>query len=456
MNKKMITEYLKTIVFAVLASVGISLLLCYVVFFAGKETDRDKPQYWIQEMDNYITYTDDTFVVDEDALKVLEKYNSWIQILDEDGVAVYSKYVPDVFYQGLSNLKLLNNILGVENISGYTLYALELPEYPGYGVVIGCDSTVVSKYSITIEGDGNVLFLKCALVFLVVMIVVITYAAFHYSRKITAPVTKVLQDIEYISEGKNIEVEDKESLFQSVFLRLQKLQNRLRENEDMRKTWIANISHDIKTPLSTVRGYAEMLASGEDDLDKDELRSFATEILKSEETIEGLVEDLSISYRLSEGKMSLKKSEVNLRELLADAIAMARGYYRKATDVTLTCTDDVLLHCDKKLLTRSVMNIICNAFVHNDQSVHVEIVAEAVADEVVIRITDNGKGLSEKELERIFERYYRGTNTENTQGTGLGLAIAKEVLEAHGGSIVAQVQTQGGMCFILTMKKELQ
>ena len=454
MNRKMITEYLKTIVFAVLASVGISMLLCHVLFFQERESDKNTLQYWVQEIDRYIDYTHE-FVVDEEALQMLKKYNSWIQILDKEGAVEYSRYVPDIFYQGLSDLKLLNNHLMSENISGYTLYAMELPGYPGFSVLIGCDSEVARKNPITLEDDEDVLFLKCALVFLGIMLVVITYAAFHYSRKIAAPVSKVLQNIEYISEGKSVEVENKENLFQSVFLKLQKLQNRLQENESMRNVWISNVSHDIKTPLSTIKGYAELLNSGEMELDKEEVKSFAAEILKSEESIEGLVSDLSISHRLAEGKMSLKKSEISLKEVLSEAVAMARGHYHETAKITVKCEEDVRLFCDKQLLVRSVMNIICNAFIHNDRDVHVEVAAVVVGEDVTITITDDGKGMSEKELEHIFERYYRGTNSENAQGSGLGLAIAKEVLEAHGGGIKAQVLPQGGMQFVLTMKNRI-
>ena len=455
MNKKMITEYLKTIIFAVVASVVISLFLCYILFFSGIGEDKDNPEYWIQSMVNYISYEDDEFIVDEAALSMLLEYNSWIQILDENGSIVYAKFVPKDFATNLSNLKILNNVLGADNIPGYTLYAMELSKYPGYGVLIGCDSEIVSKYSITIAGSGTLLMLKCVLVFLLIMVFVITYVSFLYSKRVTAPVTQVLADIEKISEGKNIEVNSEQGLFYGVFLRLQKLQNLLEENEHMRNVWVVNISHDIKTPLSTVRGYAEILLSDKYELNQEEIKYFATEILNAERCMEGLVEDLSISHRLAEGSMTLQRTEISVIQLLEETLQMVSACGKEIKNVTVTCKRESIIECDSRLLKRSLVNIICNAFVHNDENVQVYVDVIETEQQVIITVEDDGKGVSDKDLTCLFDRYYRGTNTANTHGTGLGLAIAKEVLLAHEGTLEARRSLYGGLLFVLTLKRKL-
>ncbi len=455
MNKKMIMEYLKTIVFAIIMSVGISLLLCYLVFVVGQEDDKSKPQYWIRSIGNYISCTDGKFTVDSTALSMLREYNSWIEILDENGVIVYSKYVPENFSMNLSNLNLINNLLGKNNVPGYTLYAMDLSDYPGYGVLIGCDSSIVSKYSITIAGSGTLLVLKCALVFLITTVLVIIGASYFYSKKITAPVTRVITDIENISLRKDIEKESNAGLFQNVFLQLQKLQEMLQENENMRNTWVVNISHDIKTPLSTVRGYAELLSSENYEIEKSEVQNFALEILKSEKIIEGLVDDLSISHRLAEGNMILQKTDIDIRKLLEESVKDIESYGKSTNHIFLSCEDGYMIEADHKLLKRSLVNIICNAFVHNDHEVSVYVSVQNMGDKLLVVVEDSGAGVEEKELAYLFDRYYRGTNTSNTQGTGLGLAIAKEVLRAHEGMIQVMRSTYGGLKFELTMKRKL-
>lgn len=455
MNKKMITEYLKTIVFAVVSSVAISLFLCYLLFFAKIGEDRNNPEYWIQSIGNYITYENDEFMVDETALSMLLQYNSWIQILDENGNIVYAKFVPEDFAMNLTNLKLLNNILGVDNIPGYTLYAMELSEYPGFGVLMGCDSEIVSKYSITIAGSGTLLILKCALVFLITMILVITYASFRYSKRVTAPVTQVLTDIDKISKGKNIKVNSKQDLFYDVFFQLQKLQNLLKENEHMRNSWVVNISHDIKTPLSTVRGYAEVLASDSYDLSQEEIHYFASEILNAEGCIEGLVEDLSISHRLAEGSMTLQKTTVSIKQLLEETLQAVSACGKATDNVEITYERELFVEGDSRLLKRSLVNIICNAFIHNDENVRVYVDVKETNEQVKITIEDDGKGVTEKDLRCLFDRYYRGTNSANTQGTGLGLAIAKEVLLAHEGMISAERSSYGGLKFVLILRRKM-
>lgn len=455
MNKKMIIEYLKTIVFAVVTSVAFSLLLCYLLFFSGIGENKSNPEYWIESIENYITYENDEFIVDETALSMFLQYNSWIQILDENGDVVYAKFVPEDFAMNLTNLKLLNNVLGADNIPGYTLYAMELLKYPGFGVLIGCDSEIVSKYSITIAGSGTLLIFKCALVFLITMILVIIYASFCYSKRVTAPVTQVLTDIEKISEGKNIEINSKQDLFYDVFFQLQKLQNLLNENEHMRNTWVVNISHDIKTPLATVRGYAEVLMSDSYDLSQEEINNFASEILNAEGCIEGLVEDLSISHRLAEGSMTLQKTTIAVKQLLEETLQAVSACGKTTDNVTITYDGELYVEGDSRLLKRSLVNIICNAFVHNDDNVQVYVNVKEMDERVIITVEDDGKGVSGKDLKCLFDRYYRGTNSANTQGTGLGLAIAKEVILAHEGTISAEHSLYGGLKFVLILRRKI-
>lgn len=454
MRGKMLKEYLKTIFFAVIASVVISIVLCYFIFFSDiGNQGNDRLQDVINGIEEYVSVEEGMFVVDEEVLDKLKSYNSWIQIMDEYGFVIYSAHVPQNIPNAYSNFALADSVQGSNKIPGYTLYTTELSNYPGYGVVIGCDSEVIGKYYINIEGSSSDFIFKCLIVFLITMIIVIICATLFYSQKITSPIATMLNDIGHISKGERIVSHTEQGIFENVFSQLNVLQETLNQNDKLRAEWITNISHDIRTPLSAIRGYAEVIASENYVLEKGEIQEFAKEILKSEAILEGLVDDLKISNNLIEGKLVLKKETVDVFALMNEVVVLTNSLFMDKGTVCITGVPDAYVFCDRNLLKRSLFNIVSNAFVHNDSSVHVDISISIEQNYVVICIEDNGKGVTEEERKHLFDRYYRGCSSSETQGMGLGLAIAKEAIAAHGGEIEVTNREPNGIRFQVRLEK---
>lgn len=455
MNRKMIIQYLKTIIFAILTSVTITLVVCYFAFFANNTPDIKKPQYLILGINQYITIEEDTIVFDEIVSDALKGYDAWLQVIDADGKVVQSYYVPENIPQEYSYFELVNSVIESNRISGYTLFMNEITDLPECSVIIGCDSNLVNKHSYQVAGDENSLIIKCLIVFLSVSICIIILAAYVFAKKVTIPISEVIEDIDCISKGQYVDNKHSNNLFENVFIQIKNLQTALKENENMRAVWISNISHDIKTPLSTVKGYAELMTSEDYEFDKKEIQTYAKEILKSEEVIEGLVDDLKISQMLVEGKLKLNKQTINLHQLIRECADASRSSMKDMDTIDIQCADSVELVCDNKLIKRSLINIICNAFVHNEEPTHVRVDVREVDKGISITIVDDGKGLKENELKYIFERYYRGTNSHLIKGTGLGLAIAKEAIIAHDGTIDVENCEGSGTQFIIFFKKAM-
>lgn len=449
MKQSMILEYLKTISFAIITSVTISVCICYLAFFGGKAVDVDKPQYLILRMEDYIQVQEGKIILDEQVLESLECYESWIQILNKEGKVIYSRYTPEEIPVEYTYFELVNSVMESDRIKGYTLFINRLSLQEEYSVILGCSSDIITKYSLQIEGGSDNLFFKCIVVFFVTSICVIILAAYMFAKKVTIPMMNVIQDIDAISKGKYTKIEPTNHLFHHVFLQLRKLQTALEENENIRAVWISNISHDIKTPLSTIKGYAELMTCEEYEFNQAEIMEYAKEIVKSEEVIEGLVEDLKMSQMLVEGKLKLDKEKVNVYDLLQECMEMVKTTMKAEDNIEIQCETNCEIFADKKLIKRSLVNIICNAFLHNQQPITVHIIVEQKEKITTILIQDNGKGLKQNELEYIFDRYYRGTNSNVTKGTGLGLAIAKETILAHGGTIEAKNCAYGGMMFCI-------
>ena len=223
----------------------------------------------------------------------------------------------------------------------------------------------------------------------------------------------------------------------------------------MRREWIANITYDLKTPLSPIKGYAEVL---QDDTEKTavEYRRYAGIMLKNAAYMENLIDDLKLTWQLENGTLPVNRREQNivrfLRELSIDILN--RPEYESRM-ILFECSDNItdetaLLSFDTKLFTRAFQNLMINAFVHGTKDTEVTVKIGVSESELTINVSDNGGGMSNVAAERLFERYYRGTNTESkTEGTGLGLAIAKNIVELHGGAISVNSTPGAGTSFLI-------
>lgn len=232
--------------------------------------------------------------------------------------------------------------------------------------------------------------------------------------------------------------------------------DRLREKtETMRREWISNITHDLKTPLSPIKGYAEILC---DDTEKTtrQCKRYAEIMLKNAAYMENLIDDLKLTWQLENDVLPINREKQNivrfLRELSID-ILNCPEYEERA--IAFQCSENitdetVMLSFDKKLFTRTFQNLIINAFVHGGKDTGVTIKISVSECYLIITVSDNGKGMSAEETDRLFDRYYRGTNTEGeTGGTGLGLAIAKSIIELHGGTITVTSIPGAGTTFLI-------
>jgi two-component system OmpR family sensor kinase len=218
---------------------------------------------------------------------------------------------------------------------------------------------------------------------------------------------------------------------------------RTRADEQVRR-FVADASHELRTPVATVRGYAELYRSG--GLEQDEELDEAMRRTEQEAIRMGrLVDDLLALARLDQGR-PLEQERVDVGELVADAASDARAR-EPDRPVEATVADEPLtVGGDEHRLRQVLANLVANALVHTDEGTPVEVVAEHEADgEVVVRVVDHGDGMSPTVAAHAFERFYRGdpSRTRHKGGSGLGLAIVESVVTAHRGS-VALSETPGG------------
>lgn len=449
MNKKILSVYYKSIISAVILIVAIWIAASMLLVFSNNEVDENLPQYRILTADSYITISDEEVNVSQEFLESLSKYDLWMQVLDEDGNAIYQENVPLGVPQKYTAIQLIDACLKSDKIPGMTVFASDIETNPGYCILIGCDSHVVNKLSYSFVGNGRDEMTKVLIIFLIVLVSVVILYSFLFMKRITEPIGNIMGAIGKIDDEQFDMPVYHGQIFSEVFCELGKLREKLKQTKRQRLEWTANISHDIKTPLSTIKGYAEVLADDEYDFTGEEVKQYMRETLKAEESIEKLVEELNLSSKLSEGKYLLKKEKVDLTELINECIAKVDSNMMGDSTILLNSDEDVILEGDRKLLKRCFLNVMYNAFVHNKAGITLNIRIQK-SGHIVLTFTDDGIGMSQEEASRIFERYYRGTNSQKTKGSGLGLAIAREVVVVHGGSISVETELNKGTSFIIS------
>jgi signal transduction histidine kinase len=229
-----------------------------------------------------------------------------------------------------------------------------------------------------------------------------------------------------------------------------------KKNQTLREEWIANISHDLKTPLSPIKGYAEILYDPKYDVTSQDAKKYGKIILRNAENLESIVENLNFTYQLKNGMFPINRQNQNLVRLLKEVIIniLNNPKYEKRS-IIFNCVEDIIdFNFDNTLFKRAFTNLIYNSVIHNspDTIIKVSIKKE---DKIYVSIEDNGKGMSEEEVKKLFERYYRGTNSSvSVKGSGLGMAIAKQIIEAHGGKINVKSKLDIGTSIEIEFPKE--
>ncbi len=447
MNRKISSMYLRMVMTAVVLTLTLGIFICYFMLFSGKNYDQLSSYSLATSADTYVNITDGKVEVNDKYMNRLINSDIWLLVINKEGKSIYEHNVPEDVPREFNMFDLTSYCIKSDVLEGYTLFFSYFDEYEDYGVITGCSSNKVKKISYVDEGGLTNDWLLVLLIFIMTAIVVVTISSMVFSRKISRPVSDIIDNINEIAYGKYVEKEQKSNLFKEVFGKLRKLDYTLKENQRMKEEWIANISHDLNNPLSTIRGYAEMIKCTKYELAREEVFTYASEIQKAEKNMRTLIEDLKTNQKLKEGKLNLDMSVEHINEIIYECIEEVESIKGEST-IDFNPTDDIKLKCDRNLMKRSLQNIIYNAFVHNQDKIvlHIEI-KKSNEDKIEISIEDNGKGIEKNDIVHIFERYYRGSRSKKKTGTGLGLAISKEIIEAHGGRIGVESEENEGTKF---------
>lgn len=260
----------------------------------------------------------------------------------------------------------------------------------------------------------------------------------------TFPMTTDLEvlsrEVERFAQNKNIEI------------------NELKIREAYRKEFIGNISHELKTPLFTVQGYILTLLDGAMK-DKSVRKKYLQRAEKGVERLINIVKELDMITKLETGNIVLQKSRVNLIELIENVVDMFEIQAQKK-NITLLIDkkqlETVIVLADQERIQQVLTNLIHNSIKYGKKGGSTEVGVQPFSKtKVLVRVKDNGEGMEEKHLTRIFERFYRidTSGSRHEGGSGLGLSIVKHIIEAHKEKVFVQSTYGKGSEFSFTLEK---
>jgi len=227
----------------------------------------------------------------------------------------------------------------------------------------------------------------------------------------------------------------------------------LRHLETVRSDFVANVSHELKTPITSIKGFVETLLSDDWNHEPDILR-FLEIINQQSGRLNAIIDDLLVLSRLEQKEGHVMKEQVELSPVIeASSYLCQLQAGKKNITIDIDCPEKLELNINAPLLEQALVNLIINAVKYSDPDKKVLILAEHQKESVAIYVKDEGFGIERKHLDRLFERFYRVDTARSRKlgGTGLGLSIVKHIVQAHDGTIQVDSKVGSGTTFIITL-----
>lgn len=226
------------------------------------------------------------------------------------------------------------------------------------------------------------------------------------------------------------------------------------ELNSQQKNFLLSITHELKSPLASIKLYLETILKR--DLSKKQISEFAISSIKDIDRLNDLVENMLIATKIENQAYTYPKKEINLSEILNEIILKFEKILPKTASLKTDIENEIKMFGDVFTLKIVFLNLLENALKYSGKSAEISVSLEQKNSNILVKISDNGVGISPKEQSKVFDKFYRigSEKTRTTKGTGLGLYIVKEVVEKHSGKIQISQNEPKGSIFTLTFSKE--
>ncbi|EQI02220.1 his Kinase A domain protein [Clostridioides difficile F314] len=389
---------------------------------------------------------DGKFILDDSSKEVLHKNKVWAMLIDNNGDRIWGFDLP-------KEIPSHYTLTDVAKFSRFFLkdYPVYVWEHPNGILVTGYPKDKYTKFNLTYTIKEIEQFPMLIIGMFLVNAIVTFLIALFIGLKMVKSIKPIITGIKLMSKGEPVLLQEKGILsdisksINTVSKELQMKDEKLRKKEEARSNWIAGISHDIRTPLSMIIGYAGELeeSSSLSNREQEQVSIICNQGVKIRE----LVNDLNLVSKLEYNMQALNCDKIRvsafLRELISEFINnnLDNDFYVELDILN----EDIIIDADKKLLKRAISNLIQNSITHNQQGCNIKVTSKSDLDFCYIIVEDDGKGMSQEKINSLLksqnglsEAYAKGQNH------GLGILIVAGIINAHRGKLdIMSIDSQG-------------
>lgn len=306
--------------------------------------------------------------------------------------------------------------------------------------------------------DSTVLILRKQLLYVsIISVIIAVIFSVIFSQRISMPIRKITKEAEHLAKGEFNFKASKNDYTQIRHLSeaLNEAAYDLKRSERLQRDVLANVSHDLKTPLTMIKSYAEMLRDLSWD-SKEKREKHLQVIIDEADRLNLLVKDITAIASLQNGNQPLNLSRFKLNRVLEEIVEKNQDMLGESGYIfKFNAKEDIYITADKEKIKRVVNNLVDNAIKYTKENAIIILNLVDLADKVKVEVADNGLGISEEDLKVIWERYQRSSenHSRKASGTGLGLSIVREIVRAHGGKCGVESELGKGSKFYFIVNK---
>ncbi len=426
-------RYILSTIRIVLLFIVINIALLFLLMVSGSISGSDK-SFHIQDLSDHVTLQNGVWTADDTALSLLEESSAWAMLMDRDGTVIWQQNLPETLPRSYTSA----------DIASFSRWYLD--DYPvkvwaredGSLMVAGFPPRTLIKYYYVLNWPYMGILLGGGAAVFLFNLFLISFLMLRNTRRVEKAMTPVLQGIQALSHGRLLHLEEQGELAE-INAGLNRAAAYMTKKDNTRAEWIRGVSHDIRTPLSMVLGYASEL---EDNiLLPQEARKQAGIIRRESEKMKRLIDDLNLTTKLEYSLQAVCLKDVDLAETGRQAVSEVLnnglpGQYELLFS-EIHPGQSIHLSGDADLLLRMLDNLIQNSITHNPQGCKIVLSVDKTGGHCLCTVSDNGTGLSAVLLDQLNQ----GQDISSTRNSGaktehgLGLKLVKQIVRAHKGTI---------------------
>lgn len=321
-----------------------------------------------------------------------------------------------------------------------------------------------NEFSQTADMIRDSYILRGSLIFIGVILLISLIIGFFIFRMLTHRLDVMKKTVKDFERGElnkripiksNDEITDLSRCFNTMADTVVESMNEIKKADKLRRELVANVSHDLRNPLSSIQGYLETIQLKEGDLSREELRSYIGTVLSNTQKLNRMINDLFELSKLDAENVTPTLEHISIAELVQDLVQQFKPIAEQKNVTIKTVYPDnphTKIYADIGLLDRALSNLIDNAIRHTPYGGTVTIRTTQNGKDVDLEISDSGKGIPESDIPHVFDRFYQvDKSRSNSSGAGLGLSITQKILELHGAKISVQSLLNKGTTFKISI-----